>query len=206
VHEPSTLELIRIESAVTDPLVAAGPNAVTQSPTATSVEVAGCVALTVVEPDVVSFRVSVFGVVGCLLFELLEPFEPLEAKLPGDTSMPETVRVEPLTPVTLPEAMLKSASRLRMLLGRDLGAGPLGPFPPGKPPSPVRNRKPPPVPAPGFPNRAPPWVQDPVELAVVTVIERAAMVVFEFFDGVPVAVTQVPTVMELTASVTVLEN
>jgi hypothetical protein len=32
------------------------------------------------------------------------------------------------------------------------------------------------------------------------------MVVFEFFDGVPVAVTQSPTVTELTASVTVLEN
>jgi hypothetical protein len=49
-------------------------------------------------------------------------------------------------------------------------------------------------------------VHEPVELAVVTLMERAAMVVFELFAGVPVAVIQLPTVMELAASVTVLEN
>jgi hypothetical protein len=37
-------------------------------------------------------------------------------------------------------------------------------------------------------------------------MECVAMVVFDFFDGVPVAVTQLPTVMELTVSETVLEN
>lgn len=35
---------------------------------------------------------------------------------------------------------------------------------------------------------------------------RTLIVVFEFFDGVPVAVTQLPTVMELTDSLTILEN
>jgi len=49
-------------------------------------------------------------------------------------------------------------------------------------------------------------VHDPVELACATVMCSAAMVVFDFFDGVPVVVTQLPTVMELTASETVLEN
>jgi hypothetical protein len=55
-------------------------------------------------------------------------------------------------------------------------------------------------------NWARPDVQDPVELAGVTVMFSAAMVVFELFDGVPVAVTQLPTAMEPTASDTVLEN
>jgi hypothetical protein len=49
-------------------------------------------------------------------------------------------------------------------------------------------------------------VHDPVELACVTLMVSTAIVVFDFFDGVPVAVTQLPTVMELTASDTVLEN
>ncbi len=43
-------------------------------------------------------------------------------------------------------------------------------------------------------------------LAVLTVIERAAIVVLDFFDGVPLTVTQSPAVSALTASVTVLEK
>jgi hypothetical protein len=197
-----TLEEICTVSAVTDPLLAAGPNADTQSPTATSLEATDCRALTVVELVVVSLSVCVFGAVGCLLFELLEY---LGAKLPGDTLIPDTVRVEPLTAVTLPEAMEKSPSRLRMLLGRDFGAPPGAPLPPGK--FPLRTRKLPPAAPPGPPlTRVAPPVQEPVELAVVTLTERTAIVVFELFDGVPVAVTQEPTVTELTASLTVLEN
>ncbi len=49
-------------------------------------------------------------------------------------------------------------------------------------------------------------VHEPLELAVVTVIERAAMVVLDFFEGVPVTLTQSPAATALTASVTVLEN
>jgi hypothetical protein len=71
--------VIRTVVAVTAPLDAAGPKALTQSPTARSEGAADLVALTVVDPDVVIFRPCVFGVVG------LEPLElpDLRAKLPG---------------------------------------------------------------------------------------------------------------------------
>ena len=53
--------VIRTVVAVTDPLVAAGPKALTQSPTARSVAAAVWVALTVVELDVVILSFSVLG-------------------------------------------------------------------------------------------------------------------------------------------------
>jgi hypothetical protein len=46
----------------------------------------------------------------------------------------------------------------------------------------------------------------PLLSGIVTVMLRAAMVVLDFFDADPVAVTQSPTVMALTASVTLFEN
>jgi hypothetical protein len=46
----------------------------------------------------------------------------------------------------------------------------------------------------------------PVELGVVTVRLRAATVVFDFFEALPVAVTQSPTETAPTDSVTVLEK
>jgi hypothetical protein len=49
-------------------------------------------------------------------------------------------------------------------------------------------------------------VHEPVELAVLTVMVRAAMVVLDFLDGVPLTVTQSPAASVLTASVTVLEK
>ena len=49
-------------------------------------------------------------------------------------------------------------------------------------------------------------MHEPDELAEVTVMVLAAIVVLDFFDGVPVTVTQSPLVTELTASVTVLEK
>ena len=49
-------------------------------------------------------------------------------------------------------------------------------------------------------------MHDPVVEAATTEMLRAAMVVFEDFEGVPVTVTQVPAVKEFTASVTDLEN
>jgi hypothetical protein len=49
-------------------------------------------------------------------------------------------------------------------------------------------------------------VHDPVDEAVVTVMLRAAMVVFDDLEGVPVTVTQSPDVSELTAWVTVCEK
>jgi hypothetical protein len=52
----------------------------------------------------------------------------------------------------------------------------------------------------------PPNPHDPEELAVLTVIVRAAIVVLDFLDGVPLTVTQSPALSALTASVTVLEK
>ena len=49
-------------------------------------------------------------------------------------------------------------------------------------------------------------MHDPVVEVATTEMLRAAMVVFEDFEGVPVTVTQVPAVNEFTASVTDLEK
>jgi hypothetical protein len=141
VQEAPPVEVIRTVSAVTAPLLAAGPNALTQSPTARSVAAAVCVALTVVEFEVVSLRVCVFGVGG--RFEPLELFELLELvarKVPGEMLMPDTVTVEPLTAVTLPEAMAKLPSRLRNAPPKFLGGLPLLPARDGKPPPPSPGR------------------------------------------------------------------
>jgi len=204
---------MRTVVAVTEPLVAAGPKALTQSPTARSVAAALWVALTVVEPDVVTVSVWVLGVAGFLVFdvELVWPGRPKE---PPESEIPETVSVEPVTAVTLPEAMSRFAKVLRKLLAPE-PEGKDGRVPPSPPPP--RKAKPPPPPAPPKPlggvplpalplNRAPPPVQVPVELGVVTVRLRAATVVFDFFEADPVAVTQSPTATAPTDSVTVLEK
>lgn len=57
--------------AVTAPVLAAGPNALTQSPTARSLAEAVCVVRTVVELDVVILRFSVLGVAGFFCVALL---------------------------------------------------------------------------------------------------------------------------------------
>jgi hypothetical protein len=206
VQVPPPVEVMRTVLAVTAPLVAAWPNALTQSPTANELDVVDWVAFTGVELDVVMVSVSVFGRVGFFVFEL--DFVVGRANpLPGFTVMPETVSVEPLTPVTVPDAMSRLANCLRKFLP---------PEPPPGNPAPLRNWKPPdapplaaapvpPVPVPILnPPPAPP--QDPLDVAGITLIERAAMVVLDVFDAVPVTVTQLPVVSELTASVTVFEN
>jgi hypothetical protein len=196
--------------AVTAPVDVAGPNALTQSPTATLVAAAGWVAETVVLAAVVILSFSVFGVAGFLVLEL-EDFAVLP-KLPGEMSNPVTDRVDPLTAVTLPLAMAMSAPenpepRLDLELN-------VGRVPPVVPLSPLRRKKPPPPPNP--PGPAPPPVvpvprpnvpvHDPLDEAVVTVMLRAAIVVFDDLEGVPVTVTQSPDVRELTACVTVWEK
>src|SRR5580704_6414960 len=117
---------------------------------------------------------------------------------------PDTVMVEPLTPVTFPDAMSVLANCLRKLFAPE--------------PPPRRTRKPPdppppkgaapvaPVPLPNLTGPPPTPLHEPVDVAEVTLIERAARVVLDFFDAVPVAVTQSPTVSEPTVSVTFLEN
>jgi hypothetical protein len=198
--------VIRTVVAVTAPFDAPGPKALTQSPTARSVEAADLVALTVVDPDVVIFRSCVFGVVG------LEPLElpDLRPKVPGLSSKPDTETVEPLTAVTLPVA---SVSEPRPPNRAPDPPGNGGRCPGELPLSPVRKLKPPPGPptgpAPpgGVPalDRAGPE-QDPDVEAGATEMLRAAMVVLDDFDGVPVTVTQSPAVRTLTASDTVFEN
>ena len=64
MHELPPVEVIRTVVAVTAPFVADWPNALTQSPTARSVDDADWVALNVVELDVVIVSFSVFGVGG----------------------------------------------------------------------------------------------------------------------------------------------
>ncbi len=196
--------------AVTAPFVADGPTAVTQSPTARSVDAADWVEDNVVDPDVVILRFCVFGVTGFALFELFELLELAAlppAKLPGLMSMPDTETVDPLTPVTLPDAMAMEpapANRLAEPAGK-LGCVPLVP-----PAPPRRKLKPPAPPKPAPPVDVPPavprLVQDPVDEGVSSVMLRAAIVVLDDFEGVPVTVTQSPAASELTDSDTVLEN
>ena len=94
---------MRTVVAVTAPVVAAGPNALTQSPTARSVAAALWVAATVVASVVVILRFSVLGVAGFFVFGVVDLVG--RAKLPGERSYPETESVDPLTAVTLPVAM-----------------------------------------------------------------------------------------------------
>jgi hypothetical protein len=210
--------------AVIEPLVVPGPKAETQSPTASALEVTLCVALTGVELEVVTLSVWTLGAVTFLdLLELLDlvalVFGACRGKLPGDTEMPEMVIVDPLTAVTLPEAIEMFPSNRRKLPDGAPFAAPdrLPPPKPGPPPwAPppfVRKNCPPPggppaeLPVPKKPR--PPTevpVQAPLLLGMVTVRFRAAIVVFDFFDGVPVAVTQSPTAIALTDSFIVLEN
>ena len=134
---------------------------------------------------------------------------------PGLRLIPDIVTVDPLTPVTLPEAKAMLASALRKLddppppkLGRVPPSAlpppaPVPPVPPLRKPPPPGN--PPPAPAAAEPVR-PPTVHDPDASAGLTVMVRAAIVVLDFLDGVPFTVTQSPAASVLTAWVTVLEN
>lgn len=201
---------MRTVEAVTAPFVAEGPTAVTQSPTARSVDAAAWVDATVVDADVVILRFWVFGVSGLAvleLFELLELEDLVPAKLPGPMSTPDTETVEPLTPVTLPDAIAMEPAPANR---RADPAGKLGRVPLVLP-EPRRKLKPPGPPKPPPPPAdAPPGVarsvHDPVGDAASSVMLRAAMVVFDDFEGVPVTVTQSPAASELTDSDTVFEN
>jgi len=203
VHDAPPVEVIWTVVAVTAPFVAAGPKALTQSPTARSVAAADWVEDSVVDPEVVILRFSVFGATGLEVFELLELLDLVRAKLPGEMSTPDTETVEPLTPVTLPDAMamaLRPANR-RAAPPAKLGRVPLVP--------PLRKLKPPgPANAPpvDVPRLSAPTEQDPVDEGPRSVMLRAAIVVLVVFDGVPVTVTQSPAASELTDSVTVFEN
>ena len=194
---------MRTVVAVTAPVEAAGPNALTQSPTARLVAAA-------------AWRRGHRGAAGGRDLELLAswawqaswPSSSMDfavlPKLPGETSKPVTDRVDPLTAVTFPLAMAMLARPENPEPRLDLELN-VGRVPPVVPLSPLRRKKPPPPPPPpGPPAPAPPPVvpaprpnapvHDPLDEAVVTVMLRAAMVVFDDFEGVPVTVTQSPAV------------
>jgi hypothetical protein len=194
VHDVPPVEVMRTVVAVTAPFEAVEPKALTQSPIARSPTAADWVAVKVVDPDVVILRLAVFGATGLLFLELLDFVG--RVRLPGVRRVPDMERDEPLTPVTLPDAMLREA---RPGNRRCDPAGNEGLVPP------ARNPKPPaPVDAPPPARDGP--VQAPVEDGVKIVMLRAAIVVLDDFDAVPVTLTQSPAARELTASDTVLEN
>jgi hypothetical protein len=131
-------------------------------------------------------------------------------KFPRARLTPDTVKVVPLTAVTFPDVIAKLASCERNLEAAPEPPGNDGRVPPDpervKPPPPLRGNPPPenaprPVVVP-----EPTRVQDPDELGAFTVMLRAATVVLDFFDAVPVIVTQSPVVIDCTVSVEVLEN
>ena len=217
VQDWPPVDVIRTVLAVTAPLLAEEPKALTQSPTATSVEDALCVELTVVELEVVIVSFWVFPAGGVLGLPVLFEFGLPPAKFPSASVVPETDTVEPLTAVTLPFAKDIDANCLRKLLepGPEPPEGKLGrvPLPPAPLPPPGGVKPPPPPPKPAPPPGAPPVrpappvaVHEPFEAGVVTVILRAAMVVLDFFETVPVTETQSPAASALTASDAVLEN
>jgi hypothetical protein len=124
-------------------------------------------------------------------------------KAPGAAVTPDRVKVLPLTPVTRPEAKAKAkdsppGNRRAPEGGANEGRLPLALVPPPKSRNPPGRPNPPPA--------TPPGAHDPVGEAVVTVMLRAAMVVFDDFDGVPLTVTQSPAATLLTGSLTVREN
>ena len=209
------VEVIRTVVAVTAPLVAAGPNALTQSPTARSVEAADWVALTVVELDGRDLELLGLGRHRLLGLVLLESSKRGLAKLPSDMAYPETLTVDPLTPVTLPDAMDSLASAAEVVGARaTAGEARTGPARSALAELVRRRRRAGSRPPPGTHRRRRRRRRRgrrtrctiPLDAGVVTVMVRAAMVVLDFFDAVPVTVTQSPAASALTASVTVLEN
>jgi hypothetical protein len=114
--------------------------------------------------------------------------------------------VDPFTAVTFPVALEKLAAPGKVRPLRP-PAGKLGgvrvvpdPVPPNlKPPGPAPTAPP----APSPPN---PVVHEPAVVAVLIVIVRAAMVVFDFLSGDPMTVRQSPTATAPIDSVAVSEN
>ena len=182
-----------------EPLLAAGPNALTQSPTATALAVTDWVLFTGVELPVVMVSFCVLGVGGFLFLALLFELVDVGRRDPSESVVPDTVSFDPLTAVILPLAM----ERLASWVGKVPPPGarpentrrvPPG-APPGKPP-PTGNRPPPKVRVEGDPGPGP--AHDPFDDGVVRLIERAAIVVFDFFEAVPVTLMQSPTTRVLT--------
>ena len=143
------VDVIRTVSAVTEPLEAAGPNALTQSPTARSVDGGGLRRTDrrrARRRDLQ--RLASWAPSGACSSSSWSSWssELWNAKLPGDTLMPETVKVEPLTAVTLPEARrAKPGPVPEVARPEALRAKPGAAVRPGSSPSAGANRKSPPA-------------------------------------------------------------
>lgn len=201
------VDVMRTVEAVMAPVLLDGPNAVTQSPTARAVDEVDWVAESVVDELVVILSFCVLGLV-CLVEGFAVGRVKSELR-----SVPDSETVDPVTAVTLPLAMARLAAPANDLRAPDPAPVPLLPRPGKLPLGGVKPAwDPVPAPAPVPPNRpraAPPPkppVHAPVEEAWLMVIDRAAMVVLDFFDFVPVTVRQSPTATALTVSVAVSLN
>src|ERR1019366_2489576 len=141
-----------------------------------------------------------------LVFEADLLVDPLKREL---SNVPDSETVDPLTVVTLPLAIARLAAP-----ANDRPA-------PVPPPAPPRGKLPlggvepeplapaPPAPPPNRPRPAPPpkpLVHVPEDDGLLIVIDRAAMVVLDFFDFVPVTVRQSPAATAPTDSVAVWVN
>jgi hypothetical protein len=204
--------VIRTVLAVTAPVLAAGPKALTQSPTASAEEVVVWVSDKVVEEEVVilSFSVLTAG----FFFDFFEEDVGLKVWL---NTVPDSATVLPETETTFPDANVKlppakprpppAAAPPRVPLPGKLPLGGVPLAPPDRP-APVR----PAPPAPNLPANPPPAAPPkpeahvPDEVALLIVMDRAATVVLDFFDGVPVTVRQSPTATALSVCVAVSEK
>jgi hypothetical protein len=212
VQVVAPVEVMLTVDAVTAPVLEPCPNALTQSPTARAAAVADWVVLTLVDLVVVTFNFCVLGGVGFLVdfFEDLEVlFEPVRGAANPLKMAPVTDTLLPLTAVTFPDAIARLAAPVKVRPPPPWAAPPVRKLPPPGPPAPPPGRNvpwPPPAPPVLPPNPPPSAVQLPELGAGRTVIELAAMVVFDFLDFVPVTVTHSPAVMVLTVSVTTFEK
>jgi hypothetical protein len=199
------VEVMRTVVAVTAPVLAICPKALTQSPTAKEDAVVGWVCDKVVEVDSVTFKAFDFGRAGFVVFLVV-----LDGRVNEPTRIPVRLTSDPLIAVTFPEAMDRLApenARRNPEPPLDPLGRPLAPASPPAPPNPPR------APPPNPPNALRPVVPllEPeahapeVDAALMDTV-LAAMVVLDDFDGVPVTVRQSPTATPLWVCVTVSEN
>jgi hypothetical protein len=197
------VEVILTVVAVTSPVLPDTPKALTQSPTARAEAAVDWVSDNVVDVARAILSFCVFGVLTFLVL-LVGREKPL-------SRVPDTETDAPVTAVTLPLAMARSAPANDPGPFAPLPPAPLGgPLPPpGNPPPPLGA---PPAPGglpandPAPPIPARPAAHLPDDEGWLRVIERAVTSVLDFLAGVPVTVRQSPTAMADSVSVTVSEK
>jgi hypothetical protein len=189
---------MRTVVAVTAPVLLAVPKALTQSPTESAVAVVDWVSDNVVVDEVVTLSFCVLTVGFLVDFDLLD-----DGRVSWLSTVPDSETVEPLTAVTLPVAMAKLAAPGNDRRVPELPLGGVKPEPelepdrrkpPANPPGPA------PAPAPAPPK---PDAHEPDDEGWLIVMDRAAMVVLDFLEGVPVTMRQSPVATALRVLVAV---